>query len=854
MIELPFKADISGLKRDLEQLKSDMNGVKSSTDDNKKAMQSAFSTGKDGAKQLSTAIRETKGYIRELEREEQKLAKAAQTGGSAEKRRWKEARLALREHKDELDKLTKKQQEYSEAQKSQGKGIKDQLNDFKSLAIVAASIYAVKKVFDFGVAAAKAWDVQIQAETRLLTALKGRKDIQVALIQQAGELQKVTLFGDEQTIAAAGKLATIIGNNKDQIQKILPLAQDLATAFGIDLESAATMVGRAVNGNVIAFQKMGIGIEKTNDKAKMFENVVKTLNERVGGQAEAAALVGIGAYKQLGLAIGDLVESIGSRIVAGDFNEFIRGITDLANTASDKVRVKSGESAKILTEELQRFAELDKTAMKHNLELRTKDLDTYTKKWENAKESNDFKNRKHYFAQIVTVKNFLKEATKIMNAVDFVPDVEIKTAYELLKEQVEALNKKMYDEVLLTGKVNGETQNLFITKSNRLKQIDEEVKKTGLLINLFDELSRPEVLDPEPLKELPESLWLEENKKRLELENRLLTDRLKNKKDILDKDFLSGKISTETYQAEIEKLEIEHMNRLLEIRKRNGEDTKDIEEKLQDKLIDGKKKSNTADAKDAEDKKEAEKKKREELVKNVTATAQLALDAFGQIAQIQVDIANQVVAAYDRRIDSARFAVETELALNEQGIANNLDLKRAELAKLEEQRQGAIKEQEKALARQRTIESISQGLNIATSISAILKSAFTKGGIFGALIAPVVIGGLFALWSSSLAKTKALPKFASGGFTGNGFYKDSTGQRVAGIVHNDEYVASAAKTRKYRPILEAIEKDMPIGGNVDIDSSTVLNGISKKMDNSVTYFGKYKIVKTGNVTRKIHLS
>mgnify|MGYP003114844721 CR=1 FL=1 len=54
----------------------------------------------------------------------------------------------------------------------------------------------------FAAASVKAFDTQIKAETKLLTALKGREDVQKRLIAQAKELQTKTLFGDEETIAA----------------------------------------------------------------------------------------------------------------------------------------------------------------------------------------------------------------------------------------------------------------------------------------------------------------------------------------------------------------------------------------------------------------------------------------------------------------------------------------------------------------------------------------------------------------------------------------------------------------------------------------------------------------------------
>ena len=79
---------------------------------------------------------------------------------------------------------------------------------------IIAGAFAVKVVADFAKAALKAYDIQIQAETKLLTALKGRTDVQKRLIKQAGQLQLVTLFGDEATIEAQAMLASLGLNEK----------------------------------------------------------------------------------------------------------------------------------------------------------------------------------------------------------------------------------------------------------------------------------------------------------------------------------------------------------------------------------------------------------------------------------------------------------------------------------------------------------------------------------------------------------------------------------------------------------------------------------------------------------------
>lgn len=56
-------------------------------------------------------------------------------------------------------------------------------------------------------------------------------------------------------------------------------------------------------------------------------------------------------------------------------------------------------------------------------------------------------------------------------------------------------------------------------------------------------------------------------------------------------------------------------------------------------------------------------------------------------------------------------------------------------------------------------------------------------------------------------------KFARGGFTGSGLFKDETGQRVAGWVHQDEYVAPTWQIKKHPGLFAQLENDRLRGYN-----------------------------------------
>ena len=149
------------------------------------------------------------------------------------------------------------------------------------------------------------------------------------LTRMASELQKNTLFGDEDILQnATAQLLTftnIAGNEFDRTQKA---ALDLATRLGGDLKSASIQLGKALNdpiANLSALSRSGIQFSKeqkevikslaeTGELAKAQGIILDELEKQYGGSAEAAAEAD-GGITQLGNAIGDLGEEIGKVVI-----------------------------------------------------------------------------------------------------------------------------------------------------------------------------------------------------------------------------------------------------------------------------------------------------------------------------------------------------------------------------------------------------------------------------------------------------------------------------------------------------------------------------------------------------------
>jgi hypothetical protein len=166
-----------------------------------------------------------------------------------------------------------------------------------------------------GAVSVKAFDQQAKAEMKLLTALKGREDIQNRLIEQAKELQKTTLFGDEATIESQALLASL-GLTEEQILMLMPQIQNMATALGMDLTAATSLVSKSVSTSTDALARyFDTGLKGVTGQQERAIVLTGALTEKFDGQSEAAAKVGAGPLIQMKNQLGDLTEQLGEKLM-----------------------------------------------------------------------------------------------------------------------------------------------------------------------------------------------------------------------------------------------------------------------------------------------------------------------------------------------------------------------------------------------------------------------------------------------------------------------------------------------------------------------------------------------------------
>lgn len=181
-------------------------------------------------------------------------------------------------------------------------------------AIVGA--FAVQAVINFGNESIKAFQ-EAEKNALLLKSAVGvngglQSDFE-ALIKQSEELQKVTIFSDDD-IQRAQTAALQYGLTVDQVEKLLPVITDFASATGQDLNSALDGVLQGINGIGRGLKIYGVTIEENGTRQSRLAEITEQLTKKFDGQAEAVGKTAVGAAEKYKNELDNLQETIGGRL------------------------------------------------------------------------------------------------------------------------------------------------------------------------------------------------------------------------------------------------------------------------------------------------------------------------------------------------------------------------------------------------------------------------------------------------------------------------------------------------------------------------------------------------------------
>lgn len=178
----------------------------------------------------------------------------------------------------------------------------------------AMSTYLTAPIVAAGAVAVRSANQQLHAEQRLLTALKGRKDVQERLMQQAAELQSRSIYGDEAIIEQQAFLAAL-GLTETQINATINAAAQLSVALGMEFSSAVRNLSKTYSGLAGELGESIPALRNLTAEEMAAGAAIAYVNDNYKGFAETAAQTGTGPLLQLKNTLGDLAEQFGAILV-----------------------------------------------------------------------------------------------------------------------------------------------------------------------------------------------------------------------------------------------------------------------------------------------------------------------------------------------------------------------------------------------------------------------------------------------------------------------------------------------------------------------------------------------------------
>ncbi len=157
------------------------------------------------------------------------------------------------------------------------------------------------------------------------------------LREMAQELQSTTGIANQEWIGVLTRLSQF-GADQNNIGMNVDAVKNLAGILGGDLQSAAMMVSRAMQGNFDMFSRYGIVLDDNASQTEKLNQLYMELAKRGGGQLEAETNTLSGKYRELKNNTSDLLESIGSQIAqTGILQKLLGAASIVAETWAEKI-------------------------------------------------------------------------------------------------------------------------------------------------------------------------------------------------------------------------------------------------------------------------------------------------------------------------------------------------------------------------------------------------------------------------------------------------------------------------------------------------------------------------------------
>lgn len=175
--------------------------------------------------------------------------------------------------------------------------------------------FLTKKVLDFGKAAVEEAMASEAAWSDLAGTIEANGEsfdkLEPKLRAMGDAFQDAFAIDDDKFAGALSRVVTLTGDVQASTQNMGLVANVAAKFFNGELEPAANLVAKAMNGNVAALQKMGI-------KAEDAQGALEILAQRSMGAAEKRAGTFAGQLANVNNMWGDFLKDVGNAIIQSE--------------------------------------------------------------------------------------------------------------------------------------------------------------------------------------------------------------------------------------------------------------------------------------------------------------------------------------------------------------------------------------------------------------------------------------------------------------------------------------------------------------------------------------------------------
>lgn len=162
--------------------------------------------------------------------------------------------------------------------------------------------------------AAEAEAVTMRLTKALESQGRNTSETRARILAYSTELSRATTFGDDQVTAIQTQLVMLGKLSDSALPGATRAILDLIAA-GESAEAAVDALSKAYNGQTTSLGKMLPAIRDSAKEAKSFEEILKLVNDQVGGQAAAQLDTYEGKVKALGNSWKELKEVVGNELL-----------------------------------------------------------------------------------------------------------------------------------------------------------------------------------------------------------------------------------------------------------------------------------------------------------------------------------------------------------------------------------------------------------------------------------------------------------------------------------------------------------------------------------------------------------